>query len=184
MSTPAEARIAKRELLSPYRAGPASTFERVARRGTNWELPRKFKGYTASSQHKMGIGGAATKCFLSVNGKMEGAYIAKYAHKTGRWRPTQNCSIQFGKALGFEMAHSGVARLDGHLHFLSRSFRTSGDKLVHASLMVETLVLADSKEMALVKTVAQQQGIFDVNFVETFMREFCGVDFASFSISL
>lgn len=178
MSTPAEARIAKRDLLSPYRTGLPTKVERVAKRGTNWELPRNFKGYTASSQHKMGIGGAATKCFLSVNGRMEGAYIAKYAHKNGEIETyTELFNNQLGKALGLDMAHSGIARLDGHLHFLSRSFRTSGDKLVHASLMVETLGLADSKEMALVKTVAQQQGIFDLDFVETFMREFCGLDF-------
>jgi hypothetical protein len=109
---------------------------------------------------------------------MEGAYIAKYAHKNGEIETcTELFNNQFGKALGFEMAHSGIARLDGHLNFMSRSLRTSGDKLVHASLMVETLGLADSKEMALVKTVAQQQGMFDVDFVETFMREFCGLDF-------
>jgi hypothetical protein len=178
MSTPAEIRIGKRELLSPYRTGLPTRFERVAKRGINWELPRNFKRYKASSQHKMGIGGAATKCFLSVNGRMKGAYIAKYAHKNGEIETyTELFNNQLGKALGLEMAHSGIARLDGHLHFLSRSFRASGENLVHASLMVETLGLADSKEMALVKTIAQQQGIFDVDFVETFMREFCGVDF-------
>ena len=171
-------KIPKRELLSPYRQGLPSKFHRVARRGVNWELPRNFKGYTASSQHKMGIGGAATKCFLSVAGKMEGAYIAKYAHKNGEIETyTELFNNQLGRSLGFEMAHSGIATLDGVLHFLSRSFRSSGEKLVHASLMVETLGLADSKEMASVKTVAQQQGVFDVEFVETFMREFCRSDF-------
>jgi hypothetical protein len=141
-------------------------------------LPRNFKGYSASAQHKMGIGGAATKCFLSVNDQMEGAYIAKYAHKNDEIETvTELFNNQLGKALGFNMAHSGIAMLDGHLHFLSRSFRTSGEKLVHASLMVETLGLADSKEMERVKTVAQQQGVFDIEFVETFMREFCATDF-------
>jgi hypothetical protein len=179
MSDP-EPKISKRELLSPYRQGLPTKFSRVARRGVNWDLPRHFKGYTASEQHKMGIGGAATKCFLSIAGEMDGAYIAKYAHKNGEIETiTELFNNQLGRALGFEMAHSGIAMLDGNLHFLSRSFRSSGEKLVHASLMVETLGLADSKEMARVKTVAQQQGVFDVEFVETFMREFCRSDFDS-----
>lgn len=180
MSSPALEKISKRELLSPYRQGLPTKFERISKRGKNWELPRNFKEYTAREQHKMGIGGAATKCFLSIGDQLEGAYIAKYAHKNGEietWSELFN--NQLGIALGFEMAHSGVARLDGHLHFLSRSFRTSGEKLVHASLMVETLGLANSKEMELVKTVAQQQGVFDIDFVETFMREFCRSDFDS-----
>jgi hypothetical protein len=177
MSNPAP-KISKRDLLSPYRQGLPTKFARVARRGVNWELPRNFKGYTASEQHKMGIGGAATKCFLSIAGQMEGAYIAKYAHKNGEIEThTELFNNQLGKVLGFEMAHSGIAMLDGSLHFLSRSFRASGEKLVHASLMVETLGLADSKEMARVKTVAQQQGVFDIEFVQTFMREFCGSAF-------
>jgi hypothetical protein len=171
-------KISKRELLSPYRAGLPTHFSRLAKRGVNWGLPRNFKGYAASEQHQMGIGGAATKCFLSVSGRMEGAYIAKYAHKNGEIETiTELFNNQLGKALGFDMAHSGIALLDGHLHFLSRSFRSAEENLVHASLMVETLGLADSSEMARLKTVAQQQGIFDIEFVETFMREFCKSDF-------
>lgn len=178
MPTPAEERLCKRDAASPYRGGLPTRFERVARRGINWELPRNFKGYAASEQHQMGIGGAATKCYLSISGKLEGAYIAKYAHKNGQIETfTELFNNQFGKALGFEMAHSGIAKLDGVLHFLSRSFRKPGEKLVHGSLMVETLGLADSREMEKIKTIAQQQGIFDIDFVETFMREFCGTDF-------
>jgi hypothetical protein len=178
MSTPAEERLCKRDAASPYRNGLPTRFERVARRGTNWELPRNFKGYTASTQHQMGIGGAATKCYLSISGRMEGAYIAKFAHKNGSIETlTELFNNQLGKTLGFEMAHSGIAKLDGVLHFLSRSFRKPGEKLIHGSLMVETLGLADSGEMEKVKTVAQQQGMFDIDFVETFMREFCGIDF-------
>lgn len=178
MSTPAEERLCRRDAASPYRNGLPTKFERVARRGINWELPRNFKGYTASEQHQMGIGGAATKCYLSISGRMDGAYIAKFAHKNGRIETlTELFNNQLGRALGFDMAHSGIAMLDGVLHFLSRSFRQSGEKLVHGSLMVQALGLADSGEIEKIKTVAQQQGIFDIDFVETFMREFCGSDF-------
>jgi hypothetical protein len=109
---------------------------------------------------------------------MDGAYIAKFAHKNGHIETlTELFNNQLGKALGFDMAHSGIAMLDGVLHFLSRSFRQSGEKLVHGSLMVQALGLADSGEIEKIKTVAQQQGIFDIDFVETFMRGFCGSDF-------
>jgi hypothetical protein len=126
----------------------------------------------------MSIGGAATKCYLSVDGKLEGAYIAKFAHKNDEIETyTELFNNQLGKLLGFDMAHSGVAKLDGVLHFLSRSFRKEGEQLVHGSLMVEMLGLAASNEIEQIRTVAQQQGIFDIDFVETVMRAFCGADF-------
>jgi HipA-like C-terminal domain len=178
MASSAPERVHKRELLSPYRAGLPTRFDRVAKRGVNWELPRNFKGYRASSEHEMSIGGAATKCYLSVAGKLEGAYIAKFAHKNDEIETyTELFNNQLGKLLGFEMAHSGIAKLDGVLHFLSRSFRREGEQLVHGSLMVEMLGLADPAEIEQIRTVAQQQGIFDIDFVETVMRAFCGADF-------
>ena len=75
--------LSKREQMSPYKEGLPTSFKRIARRGTTWDLPRNFKSYKASSEHEMSIGGAATKCFLSVDGQLEGAFIAKFAHKNG-----------------------------------------------------------------------------------------------------
>lgn len=75
--------LTKREQFSPYKEGLPTVFRRVARRGIDWDLPRSFTGYKASSQHEMTIPGAATKCFLSVDRKLNGAYIAKFAHKNG-----------------------------------------------------------------------------------------------------
>jgi hypothetical protein len=178
MSSPAAEIITKRDLASPYRSGLPTKFHRVAKRGINWDLPRNFKGYRASSQHEMSMVGAATKCFLSVGGKLSGAYIAKFAHKNYEIETyTELFNNQFGKLLGFEMAHSGIARLDGVLHFLSRNFRQDGEQLVHGSLMVEMLGLANSAEIEQIRTAAQQQGIFDIDFMETVIREFCGSDF-------
>ena len=178
MPSPSPDRVRKRELLSPYRAGLPTRFERVARRGVDWELPRNFKGYRASSEHEMSIGGAATKCYLSVDGKLDGAYIAEFAHKNAEIETyTELFNNQFGKLLGFEMADSGIAKLDGVLHFVSRPFRQEGEQLVHGSLMVEMLGLADSQEIERIRTAAQQQGTFDVDFVETVIRAFCGADF-------
>ena len=92
----------------------------------------------------------------------------------GKSRHTQNCSNnQLGRVLGFEMAHSGIAKLDGVLHFLSRSFRSAGEQLIHGSLMVEELGLARREEIEKIKTVHQQQGIYDIDFVEMVIRQFC-----------
>ena len=173
---PAPTALTKREMLSPYKEGLPTVFHRIAKRGTDWELPRRFRNYRASSQHEMSMAGAATKCFLSAEGISE-AYIAKFGHKNGEIETyTELFNNQFGKALGFDMAHSGVARLDGVLHFLSRSFRDEGETLVHGSLMVEQLGLAKEEEMMHLKTIHQQQGIYDIDFVEDVIRAFCGDD--------
>lgn len=126
----------------------------------------------------MAIGGASSKCFLSVNGSRADAYIAKFAHKNGAIETyTELFNNQFGARLGFDMAHSGIARLDGTLHFLSRSFIGEGEQLVHASLMVEKLGLANSAEIATIRTLAQQQRTFDIDLMIEVIRTFCGVDF-------
>jgi hypothetical protein len=179
-SVPDNRRFTKRDFLSPYKSGLPTVFHRIARRGVNWELPRNFRKYKASAEHEMSIGGAATKCFLSIGGAREGAYIAKFAHKNGEIETyTELLNNQFGKALGFEMAHSGVATLDGVLHFLSRSFLKPGEQLIHGSLMVEQLGLAKRDEIEKIKTVHQQQGTYDIDFVAMVIREFCGSAYES-----
>ncbi len=126
----------------------------------------------------MSIGGASSKCFLSVDGGLKGAYIAKFAHKNSQMETyTELFNNQLGKALGFQMAHSGIAKLDGVLHFLSRSFLNEGELLIHGSLMVVQLELAKKEEIESIKTINQQQGIYDVDFVEIVIKEFCGRDF-------
>jgi hypothetical protein len=179
MNTPPVATVmTKREMLSPYKEGLPTVFHRIAKRGMSWELPRKFRNYRASSQHEMSMAGAATKCFLSEPNSSSPAYIAKFGHKNGKIETyTELFNNQLGKALGFEMAHSGVANLDGVLHFVSRSFRSEGDTLIHGSLMVEQLGLAKEEEMEHVRTIHQQQGIYDIDFVECVIKEFCGGDF-------
>jgi hypothetical protein len=177
-SPPIPTVMTKREMLSPYKEGLPTVFHRMAKRGINWELPRKFKDYRASSQHEMSMAGAATKCFLSAKDGTSDAFIAKFGHKNGEIETyTELFNNQLGKVLGFDMAHSGIARLDGVPHFLSRSFRGEGETLIHGSLMVEQLGLAKEEEMAHVKTIHQQQGIYDIEFVENVIKEFCGADF-------
>jgi hypothetical protein len=170
-------RLSKREKLSPYKEGLPTRFMRVAQRGRTWNLPRSFKGYKAFSQHEMSIGGAATKCFLAKSpDEPKDAYIAKFAHKNGSIETyTELLNNLLGSRLGFNMAHFGAMRLDGILHFVSKSFRDSAqEKLVHGSLMVEQHGLATDVETEGIKTAHHQQRVYDVDFVRELFRGTCG----------
>jgi hypothetical protein len=167
--------LTKKEMMSPYREGLPTRFVRVGRRGSTWNLPRRFVGYEASGTHAMSMAGAATKCFLSRNGDLNGAYIAKFAHKNGHIETyTELFNNQLGTLLGFDIAHSGIAKLDGVLHFLSRSFRTDpAVQLLHGSLLVEQIGLADQMELDLFNTTARQQGVYDIDFVRDVVYHAC-----------
>jgi hypothetical protein len=167
--------LTKKEMMSPYRQGLPTRFVRVGRRGATWDLPRRFHGYQASDTHVMSMAGAATKCFLSRNGSLDGAYIAKFAHKNGHIETyTELFNNQLGTLLGFEMAHSGIAKLDGILHFVSRSFRTDpADQLLHGSLLVQEIGLADQFELERINTAARQQNIYDIDFVRDMIYQVC-----------
>jgi len=123
----------------------------------------------------MSMAGAATKCFLSKNQVLDGAYIAKFAHKNGHVETyTELFNNQLGVLLGFDMAHSGIAKLDGVLHFVSRSFRTDpAVQLLHGSLLVEQIGLANRSELEFFNTTARQQGIYDIVFVRDVIYEVC-----------
>jgi HipA-like C-terminal domain len=168
--------MTKKEMMSPYRDGLPTRFVRVGRRGATWDLPRRFKGYQASDTHEMSMAGAATKCFLSKNGSLDGAYIAKFAHKNGHLETyTELFNNQLGVLLGFSMAHSGIAKLDGVLHFLSRSFRVnSNQQLLHGSFLLQEIGLAEQAELDVINTAARQQGIYDIDLVRTIIFQVCG----------
>lgn len=171
-----EGPLSKKEMMSPYRDGLPSCFVRVGRRGATWELPRSFAGYAASDTHEMSMAGAATKCFLSKNMSLNGAYIAKFAHKNGHMETyTELFNNQLGMLLGFDMAHSGVAKLDGVLHFLSRSFRIdSGQQLLHGSFLLQEIGLAEQAELESLKTAARQQDVFDIDLLKSMIFHICG----------
>lgn len=146
-------------MLSPYRQGLPTRFIRAGKRGTRWGISRTLVGYKATASQDISMAGAATKCFLSKNGDLKDGYIAKFAHKNGHIETyTELFNNQLGCALRFEMAHSGIIRLDGVLHFISRSFRTDeSQQLLHGSLLVEEAGLANRVELECIKTTASQQ---------------------------
>lgn len=167
--------LSKKEEMSPYRNGLPIHFVRVGKKGVTWDLPRSFAGYQATDSQEMSMAGAATKCFLSRNGDLNGGYIAKFAHKNGHLETyTELFNNQLGGRLGFNMAHSGIARLDGVLHFLSRSFRTDPScQLLHGSLLVEEIGLANRTELECIKTTASQQNVYDIDFVRDMIYQVC-----------
>jgi hypothetical protein len=121
------------------------------------------------------MSGTTPKCFLSQSEELRGGYIAKFAEKGGHIETyTELFNNQLGAALGFNMAHSGIARLDGMLHFVSRSFIDNNEQLLHGSLLVEEAGLANRAELEGIKSTAGQQGIYDVAFVNGVIYEVCG----------
>ncbi len=120
------------------------------------------------------MAGTTPKCFLSQNGEMRGGYIAKFPEKGGNMETyTELFNNQLGGALGFDMAHSGIARLDGMLHFVSRSFIENNEQLLHGSLLVEQAGLASREELLRIKSQGSQQGVYDVAFVRAVICEVC-----------
>jgi hypothetical protein len=110
---------------------PPTQFKRVARGRNYWSLPRTLSDYVVKQDTT--IGGKATKWVIKGNSGPDDFYIAKFGNKNGRIEIfTELFNNQLGSALGLEMAHSGLARLDGHLYFVTRNFRHS-EALIHGS---------------------------------------------------
>ena len=102
-------------------------------------------------------------------------YIAKFGNKNGTIEVlTELFNNQLGTSLGFEMAHSGLARLDGHLYFVSRNFREENENTVHGSLMIET-VFAAPKATEQIDT-RQEQSFYSVDVIHDVIYEFCRTD--------
>jgi hypothetical protein len=163
-------------------------FRRVAKRGRNWHLSRSIRGYGV--QLDSGVGGQATKWVLKK--KLKGAdgkdlfnegkqlfdtddfYIAKFGNKNGRIEIfSELFNNQLGSRLGFEMAHSGLARLDEHLYFVTKSFRSRED-LIHGSLMIEQVLEAKSATQDV--NPKQEQEFYSVDFLRDVIFDYCGED--------
>ena len=129
-------------------------------------------GYTV--QRDTTIGGQATKWALTGPNGQDDFYIAKFGNKNGR---VEICSElfnnQLGVALGFDMAHSGMARLGGDLYFVTQNFRRR-EGLVHGSLMIEDMFKARG-ELSKIEHV-QEQSFYSINFIEEVVHAYCRWD--------
>jgi len=165
--------LTRKQAASPYQGGLPTQLVRDGGYGETWDLPRRFRGFTATYLD-VSMSGTTPKCFLTKGDSLSGGYIAKFAEKGGPIETyTELFNNQLGMALGFNMAHSGIATLDGMLHFVSRSFIDNNEQLLHGSLLVEEAGLANRDELSHIKSAASQQGVYDVDFVQSVIYQVC-----------
>jgi HipA-like C-terminal domain len=157
----------------PVPTKPPTLLKRAAGGGTTWGLPRVFSDYDATTD--TGIGGKATKWVLRHHERQNDFYIAKFGNKNGKIEIfTELFNNQLGMALGFEMAHSGLARLDDNLYFITRNFREENERLVHGSLMVEQVFAAPKATEQIPYT--QEQSFYTIDAMRGVIEAFCGSD--------
>jgi len=147
-------------------------FQRVAQKGCHWDLPRSFGQYAAADV-RLSVRGAAPKCIIRRENDDNEWYIAKGAEKAGRNETfTELLNNQLGALLGFEMAHSGLVRVDGELRFVSRNFLRPDESLRHASVIAKEFFQTDLEQVGKKKEV--EQGAYDVEMLHELIRETCG----------
>lgn len=170
-SSPSQNRSSRQERPVVPTNSPTK-FRRIASANKRWGLTRTLAGYKAGTPS---VGGKAPKWVLTNENNSNDFYIAKLGATNGRAETfTELFNNQLGEALGFEMAHSGVARLDSDLYFLTRNFRKPEERLVHGSLMIEELFAAkEETDRILAKT---EQSFYEVDFLQDVIKAFCKDD--------
>jgi hypothetical protein len=149
-------------------------FKRIAARSCKWDIPRSFVGYRADPTVQ--IGGYAPKWVLvSENGP---DYIMKHPTYRGGLRETLTELLinQLGLAFGFDMAHSGLASIDGRTVFVSRSFLAHNEQLIHGSLLIEQHYQAPPGELDTVRHGRTEQEFYSSDFVIETIKAYCGLD--------
>lgn len=150
-------------------------FRRAAVRGNrDWGLPRSFVGFHAADA-TLSVRGAAPKCILVSDEDPQLWYMAKASEKWGRQETyTELLISQLGERLGFPMAHHGIARIDGEVRFVSRSFLGPGETLVHGSIMLESFFEYDVSKVG--KNSWDEQRTYDIDILDELIKHFCGED--------
>ena len=145
---------------------------RIAARSSKWDLPRSFVGYQVDpTVHALGN---ARKWILKSEDDGPD-YIVKYPDKNGLIETFTELLInQFGSACGFDIAHSGVASLDGETVFVTRSFLAPDEHLIHGSFLIEDHFKAKGELDSIHRS--QEQEFYSVDFVIKTIEEYCGVD--------
>lgn len=159
----------------PVPTAPPVRFRRIAVSSQHWGLTRTLGGYKAQQPS---VGGKAPKWVLVNEADPDDFYIAKLGATNGRAETfTELFNNQLGELLGFEMAHSGVVRLDSNPYFVTRNFRASGERLVHGSLMIDE-VFGTKQEADRVHRKSEQ-AFYGVDFLKDVIEAFCGDDASS-----
>jgi hypothetical protein len=150
-------------------------FVRVAKRGHTWGLPRSLGPYFVDTNIR-GLLGNATKWVLRTDNPNDPEYLVKYAQKFGEQETHTEFFInRFGRELGFDMADSGLIRLDGELAFLSKIFTSLTENLRHGSLVIEDC-FKEEKALERVRR-KEEQAFYSIDFVVGVLKHFVGEDF-------
>lgn len=159
---------------SPVLEAP-KRFVRVAKSGYTWGLPRSMSPYFVDTDIQ-GMLGNATKWVLRTNDPTDPQFMVKYPQKFGEQETYTEFFInQFGKAVGLDMAESGLIRLDGQLAFLTRIFTSPKENLRHGSLIIENC-FKDEKALERVRR-KEEQAFYSIDFVVGVLKLFVGEDF-------
>ena len=144
--------------------------------GETWGLTRTMNGYYCVEASTRSIQGRAPKWIIERKNDGKDFNIAKLGSKNGRIEVlTELFNNELGKALGFPMAHHGIARLDEHLYFVTKNFTHEGIGLVHGSLLIADALQASIKEVDAVFHDSEQQ-FYEISMVEEAIRAICGKD--------
>ena len=150
-----------------------SKFVRIGKAGMTWNMPRRFFGYTAVSTEKLSVRGAAPKFILRAEGDSHDWYIVKSAEK---WGATETLSELLnnvlGAKLGFTMAHAGILRADGRLHFASKNFQREDETLIHGSLLFEETF--EDQLDGVGRKRWDEQRTFDLELIKEMLDSRCG----------
>jgi len=146
---------------------------RIAARSCKWDIPRSFVGYNIDPTIQA-LGNARKWILRSESGGSD-FYIVKYPDKWGEIETYTELLInQFGLACGFDMAHSGVARLDGKIVFVTRSFLGPDEHLIHGSFLIEDHFKAKGALDSIRRN--QEQEFYSVDFVVKTIEQYCGTE--------
>ena len=151
----------------------ATSFVRVGKRGTTWDLPRRFENYKPASPVELSVAGAAPKFILRSKRDSDDWYIVKSAEKWGAVETlTELLNNRLGAALGFPMAHAGVLRVDGALCFASHNFQRPGETLIHGSLLFREVF--DDELEGVGKKRWDEQRTYDIELINEMLGKLCG----------
>jgi hypothetical protein len=149
--------------------------KRIAARSCKWNIPRSFLGYHIDVTSQA-VGNAQKWILRPETGDRNDFYIVKYPSE--KWGDVETYTEllinQLGAAFGFDMAHSGVAKLDGKLVFVTRSFLNRDEVLVHGSFLIEEHWHAKGELDNIQRS--QEQEFYSVDFVLKTIEEYCGGD--------
>jgi hypothetical protein len=150
------------------------SFRRIATRFSKWELPRSFVGYRADPTIQ--TSGSAPKWVLkSRDGQPQ--YIVKLPYRYGQRETLTELLInQLGMAFGFDMAHSGLVSVDDNPAFVSRSFLTQRESLVHGVFLIEEVHQLPHGELEKLPRGRKEQEFYSIDFVIQNIEQFCGND--------